>query len=147
MACIGLCMLLMQHSRWTSHHLFFSCPFVVKIWSWLSRTINVNLKLSSYEDLWSFENTSRSHKCDLAITTSFIFFINGIWMARNSIQFNKKMMLFSPMGALILSQVMLTSSSKELWMILLSSRLLISHYIHLEHLSLTSLFGPLLQGI
>ena len=40
----------------TSFHLFFECPYVVKIWCWLAFTLNLSLQFQSKEDIWSVCN-------------------------------------------------------------------------------------------
>lgn len=38
----SICNLCLNHAE-TTFHLFFDCPYAVRIWNWLSATLSINL--------------------------------------------------------------------------------------------------------
>jgi len=47
----SVCNLCLQNTE-SSMHLFFSCPYVIKLWSWLPSTLNMVFQFNSIDDIW-----------------------------------------------------------------------------------------------
>ncbi|GAU46013.1 hypothetical protein TSUD_401350 [Trifolium subterraneum] len=71
----------------TSEHLFLSCQFAQRIWSWLAMMINCSIDLTLAKALLLCCGWQRSHTRDV-ILSSIIHTVHTLWMARNGILFN-----------------------------------------------------------
>jgi len=71
-------------------HLFFTCPFAVKLWSWLATSLNTTLHLTSLGDIWCICDKSWSPYFEVVIVTALVYLINIIWFVRNEAIFNDK---------------------------------------------------------
>lgn len=83
----SVCNLCLNNTE-TSSHLFFSCRFAVKLWSWLASSLNTTFQLTIVDHIWSFCNRSWSPQCKITITAAIVFLLNSIWYARNAARFN-----------------------------------------------------------
>lgn len=81
-----MCSLCFMNSE-TSFHLFFQCPFAVKIWSWFATSIDKALQFQSMEDIWKICDQSWSRQCNIVIKAALINLLNIIWYARNQARF------------------------------------------------------------
>lgn len=76
-------------------HIFFSCPFAVKLWQWLGKIINLNYPISSSAKVIQIYSTIRSPQSSLLIKFTCIFLINSIWSTRNMARFKEKLPKFN----------------------------------------------------
>jgi len=81
------CSLCLMNSE-TSFHLFFQCPFVVRIWPWFTISIDKVLQFQSMDDIWKICDQSWSPQCKIVIKAALINLLNIIWYALNQARFN-----------------------------------------------------------
>ncbi|KAI5404017.1 hypothetical protein KIW84_051236 [Lathyrus oleraceus] len=62
----------------TFEHVFFHCPYVVRIWKWLGRILNSSTNITSKDDCWSLCNNSRSPQWSIIIKATIIFTFSSI---------------------------------------------------------------------
>jgi ribonuclease HI len=67
----------------TSFHLFFECPFAVRLWSWFAGCLNQTLQFTSMEDMWSISDGQWSPQSKITINAAIVHLLNTIWWARN----------------------------------------------------------------
>jgi len=64
-----------------SMHLFFQCPYSVRLWSWIASAINKVLQFCSMKDMWKLCDLSWSPQCKVVITEVLVNIPNTIWYA------------------------------------------------------------------
>lgn len=96
---VSLCLVCQSHPGYTQHLLF---EFIVtsRLWSWLSKTINQDLHFDSSDDIWLLCSNHISPYCTLTLKASFIFLINFVRIASNSITFHFKVGILIPSSRL-----------------------------------------------
>jgi len=52
----------------TSFHLFFTCSFATRLWSWLASTLNISLHFNNLEDIWKLCERAWSPQCKVVVT-------------------------------------------------------------------------------
>ncbi|XP_058770393.1 uncharacterized protein LOC131644024 [Vicia villosa] len=72
----------------TAEHLFFSCPFVVRLWNFVST--NLSQSISSFSDIWSAYRKLDSDQSMLVFMAASISIVNTVWKARNLRRFDDK---------------------------------------------------------
>jgi ribonuclease HI len=72
----------------SSFHLFFECPYAIKLWSWLAGCLNVTLQFSSMEDIWRLCDSHWSPQGKVTLTAALINLINTLWFVRNQARFS-----------------------------------------------------------
>jgi hypothetical protein len=82
----SMCNLCCKHSESTTH-LFLQCPFALSLWNWSSSIINLNVNLTSINDVLSLANRGWSPQCQLTIIAAIVSIFNNIWPSRNSMRF------------------------------------------------------------
>jgi ribonuclease HI len=98
----------------SSFHLFFQCPYAVKIWVWLSKTINLNLHFNSVEEIWNICDRSWQPQCKIVIQAALINIISTIWYVRNQMRFNNKILPWENAVSLIVANVALSGNLTKL---------------------------------
>jgi hypothetical protein len=59
----SMCNLCNKHTE-TSFHIFFECPFAVRLWSWFAGCLNQALQVTSMEDMWKICEWQWSPQCN-----------------------------------------------------------------------------------
>jgi len=59
-------------------HLFFHCSFADKLWKWLATTLNRQLYLNSFDEVWHMTDGGRSPQCKIVIHVSLVNIIHII---------------------------------------------------------------------
>jgi ribonuclease HI len=85
----SMCSLCFKHVE-SSFHIFFTCSYAVKLWSWLASVLNISLNFSSLEEVWKVCDLPWSPQCKVVILSALINLFNIIWFARNQARFNNK---------------------------------------------------------
>jgi ribonuclease HI len=86
----SMCNLCNNHIE-TSFHIFFECPFAVRLWSWLAGCLNKALQFTSMEDMWRICEWQWSPQCKITVTAAIVNLLNTIWLARNQVRYNNKL--------------------------------------------------------
>lgn len=107
----SLCTLCMSQQE-TSQHLFFDCPFALKLWNWLQAIVNCQLSLS-VNDIWNICNRGWSPQCHIVILSAIINVIDSIWYARNQGRFNNSKVPWQTAISLVYSNVSLSGNNKK----------------------------------
>jgi len=98
----------------SSSHLFFSCPFALKIWAWLASILNISLHVNSAEDILSICNRNFTPQCKMVIKASIINIIHSIWYTRNQARFMNKKIHWKSAINTIISIVSLAGNNTKL---------------------------------
>lgn len=85
----SLCNNCFMHSE-STFHLFFQCPFAVKIWSWFANVLNTTLQFSTIDDIWKICDKNWSLQCLVVIKACIINIFSTIWFVRNQARFQNK---------------------------------------------------------
>ncbi|KAK2369712.1 hypothetical protein QL285_082828 [Trifolium repens] len=86
----SMCNLCNKHTE-TSFHIFFECPFTVRLWSWFAGCLNQALQFTSMEDMWKICEWQWSPQCKITVTAAIVNLLNTIWLARNQARYNNKL--------------------------------------------------------
>jgi ribonuclease HI len=95
----------------TSFHLFFECPYVVRIWLWLSSTINLNLHFNSIEDIWRLCDRRWNPQCKIVVKAALVNILATIWFVRNQARFSNKHIHWKSAINLISSNVTMSGNN------------------------------------
>ncbi|MCI08013.1 glycerol-3-phosphate dehydrogenase, partial [Trifolium medium] len=106
----SMCSLCNRHQE-TSFHLFFECPFAIKLWCWLASCLNMTLHFSSMDDIWKLCDRGWSPQCKITVTAALINLLNTIWFARNQTRFNSKQLPWRSAIAMIIANTSLTGNN------------------------------------
>jgi len=101
---------LCSNSIENSFHLFFQCPFAVKLWSWLASTLVKVLHFQSVEDIWKLCDLAWSPQCKIVVKAALINLINTIWYVRNQSRFNDKNITWRMAVNMIISNTSLSGN-------------------------------------
>lgn len=74
----------------TTPHLFFECPYAIKIWSWLASLLNTTNQFTSLSDVWKISGNYWSPQCLVVIKSCVVNIISTIWFIRNQACFQNK---------------------------------------------------------
>jgi len=74
----------------TTFHVFFYCPYAIKIWNRLAATLNFNLHFNNIEGIWHICDRRWNPQCKVVIKTTIVNVLSTIWFARNSARFKDK---------------------------------------------------------
>lgn len=95
-------------------HLFFDCPYAVRIWNWLSATLNIiNLLFNNIEDIWHICDRRWNPQCKIVIKAAIINILATIWYARNTSRFKGKAIHWKTSIAIISSNVTLSGNNPQ----------------------------------
>lgn len=72
------------NSEETTSHLFFQCPFALKLWTWLANLLNINLP--AIDNIWKI-GEQFTPQCRLVSKVAVINTISIIWYSRNQARF------------------------------------------------------------
>jgi hypothetical protein len=95
----------------SSFHIFFECPFAVKIWSWLAHSLNLVLHFTSLENMWNICDINWSPQCKVVIISALINLLNTIWFARNQARFNNKIIPWQSAISLTIANTSLSGNN------------------------------------
>jgi len=85
----SICNICLKHEE-TTFHLFFDRAYVVRLWWWLSSTINLILFFNDIEDIWRLCDRGWSPQCKIVIKAAIVNILSTIWFVRNQARFNIK---------------------------------------------------------
>ena len=94
-----------------SFHLFFDYSFALKLWSWLSSTLNISLQFTSLEDIWLILDRGWSPQCKVVIKACIINLIKTIWYRRNQSRFQDKLIHWKTAINMIIAKVSLSGNN------------------------------------
>jgi len=94
----------------TSFHLFFKCPFAIRMRTWLAFILNKSLHFNSLGDIWSVLDSNWSSQCKVTIWACIINILNVIWFRRNHSRFQDKTISWRVAINLIISKVSLSGN-------------------------------------
>lgn len=97
-----------------SFHLFFECPYSIKLWCWFASVLNMNLQFHDIADIWKLCDRGWTPQCKLVVKASIINIINSIWFSRNQARFNDKVISWESAIAMIQSNVSLAGNNTKL---------------------------------
>jgi len=111
----SMCSICLKNTKIT-YHLFFDCPLALRLWSWLSYSVNLVFQFSSLKDIWKIVDKSWSPQCKILITATLINVLNTIWYVRNQARFNHRMIPWKLAVSMIIASSSLfgNSTSKTL---------------------------------
>jgi len=109
----SICNLCSDHNE-TTFHILFDCPYAVRIWTWFSAAININLHFNNVEDIWKLCDRGWSPQCKVVIKAAIINILATIWFVRNQARFNNKKIHWNSAINLISSSVSLTGNYTKL---------------------------------
>lgn len=105
----SMCSLCFKSSE-SSLHLFFSCSYAQKLWSWISATLNINIQFGSMDDIWKYCDRPWSPQCKIKILAAVINLFNSIWFVRNESRFSNKLIHWKSAISDIISNTSLTGN-------------------------------------
>jgi ribonuclease HI len=106
----SMCNLCYNNSE-SSFHIFFDCPYAIKIWIWLSSTLNLSLHFNDIEDIWRLCDRSSSAQCKIVIKAAVINILSTLWYVRNQARFNNNKIHWKSAINQISSSVTLTGNN------------------------------------
>jgi ribonuclease HI len=74
----------------TSFHIFFECPFAVRLWSWFAGCLNQTLQFNSMDDMWKISDWQWSPQSKITVNAAIVHLLNTIWLVRNQVRYNNK---------------------------------------------------------
>ncbi|KAK2424264.1 hypothetical protein QL285_034644 [Trifolium repens] len=95
----------------SSFHIFFECPYAIKLWSWFAGCLNVTLQFHSMDDMWNLCDLNWSPQCRVTIIAAIVNLLNTIWFARNQIRYNNKVISWRSALSSIISSTTLTGNN------------------------------------
>jgi hypothetical protein len=95
----------------SSFHLFFACPYAIRIWSWFATAINSALQFTCMEDMWDICDRNWSSQCKVVIIVALVNLLNTIWYARNQARFNDKTITWQSAISLITASISLSGNN------------------------------------
>jgi ribonuclease HI len=105
----SMCNLCNSHIE-SSFHIFFECPFAIRLWSWLAGCLNITIQFTCMEDMWKLCDLNWSPQSKVTITAAIINLLNSIWYARNQARFNNKIASWRSAISLIISNTSLSGN-------------------------------------
>jgi ribonuclease HI len=105
----SMCNLCNSHIE-SSFHIFFECPFAIRLWSWLAGCLNITIQFTCMEDMWKLCDLNWSPQSKVTITVAIINLLNSIWYARNQARFNNKIASWRSAISLIISNTSLSGN-------------------------------------
>jgi len=109
----SICNLCLNQNE-TTLHIFFDCPCAVKIWTWFSAVIHINLNFLNVEDIWKLCDRGWSPQWKVVIKATIINILATIWFVRNQARFNNKKIHWQSGINLVSSNVSLTGNNIKL---------------------------------
>jgi len=106
----SICNLCLNNQE-TSFHIFFDCPYAIKIWTWLSTTININLHFNNITEIWQVCDRRWTPQCKIVIKAAIVNFIATIWFVRNQARFNNNIIQWKSTIAYIISSVTISGNN------------------------------------
>ncbi|KAK2364421.1 hypothetical protein QL285_089294 [Trifolium repens] len=106
----SMCNLCNNHVE-SSFHLFFECPYAIRLWSWLAGCLNVTLQFQSKEDIWKLCDWNWSPQCKVTITAAIINLLNTLWHVRNKARFDNTLLSWQSAISLIISNTALSGNN------------------------------------
>lgn len=94
----------------TIPHLFFHCPYALKIWAWLTNLLNIPSQINSFDDAWKICDRHWSPQCSVVVKSSVINVFNIIWCNRNQTRFQGKHINWRAAINIIISNVHLSGT-------------------------------------
>jgi ribonuclease HI len=91
-------------------HLFFHCPFALKLWSWLASLLNKSLQFNSMGEIWALLDLHWTPQCKVVVTACIFNVVNIIWYRRNQIRFQNKVIHWRSAINMIISKVSLAGN-------------------------------------
>ncbi|XP_024636247.1 uncharacterized protein [Medicago truncatula] len=108
-----ICNLCLQQEE-TTFHLFFDCSFSIRLWTWLSQILNLNLHFNDVEEIWKLCDRSWTPQCRLVIKVAIVNILATIWFVRNQARFNNKTIQWRSAISLVSSSVSFTGNNTTL---------------------------------
>jgi len=109
----SICNLCLRHEE-TTLNLFFDCSFAIRMWTWLSATINLNLHFNNVEDIWRPCDRRWIPRCKIVIKVTIVNTLATIWFVRNQARFNNKLIQWKSAINFVSSSVTLTGNNTNL---------------------------------
>jgi len=97
----------------TTFHLFFVCPYAMRIWNWLANTLNFNLHFNNIEEIWHICDRRWNPQCKIVIKAAIINVLSTIWFSRNTAGFKDKTIHRKSAISLISSNVALFGNNSK----------------------------------
>ena len=98
----------------TTFHLFFDCSFSIRLWTWFSQILNLNLHFNDVEEIWNLCDRSWTPQCKLVIKAAIVNILTTIWFVRNQARFNNKTIQWRSAISLVSSSVSFTGNNTTL---------------------------------
>lgn len=105
-----MCNLCFKHVE-SSFHIFFTCSYAVKLWSWLASALNISLNFYSLQEVWKVCDLPWSPQCKVVILSALINLFNSIWFARNQARFNNKTVNWKSAIAMIIANTSIAGNA------------------------------------
>jgi ribonuclease HI len=105
----SICNLCNNHVE-TSFHLFFECPFAVKLWSWLAGCLDITIQFYSMDDIWKLCDNNWAAQSKVTLTAAIVNLLNTIWFARNQARFSNTHLSWRNAIARVMASTSLTGS-------------------------------------
>lgn len=112
---VSVCNLCEQNFE-TSDHLFFWCPFAVKIWNWLQHLLNKSFDCSSIQGILSSAVLGWSPQMKDTVLAAVIFSVWMIWHCRNRKRFHSRAIKYQSAIALIVAKDKVTGNMTSAYM-------------------------------
>lgn len=97
----------------SSNHLFFECPFALKLWNWLASILHMAIPLTSCSDILKILDRRWSPQCKVVIQSCLINLINTIWFNRNQARFKDKKIFWKSVVNEIIAKVALSGNNNN----------------------------------
>lgn len=95
-------------SEETSEHLYLSCHFACKIWSWIGSIIHHSIDLSSFKSILAVCDSGWSNQVKDTILAAIVNCVWIIWFCKNKLRFDNKAISFRSAISLIPASVSLS---------------------------------------
>jgi len=106
----SMCNLCCNHVE-SSYHILFSCPYVLKLWSWLASVLNMHFSFTCLEDVWKIRDLAWSPQCKLVVLSALVNIFNSIWYVRNQARFNNKIINWNSAISMIIASTSLAGNA------------------------------------
>lgn len=109
---VSICSLCLNSGE-SSHHLFLSCPFAVRLWNWLGGLLNSPIDLSSSLSIFNICDSRWSKQARDVILAGIINTLYYIWHCRNKVRFDSQSINWKSVCNMIASSTSLSGNSSK----------------------------------